>query len=284
MKLASIATALVAATGLASAQRTRHSSASSASSTSTWSAASSNVAAASPSSSASSTSSAAAASSSAAAASTSSNNTFPDSTAYLFLDYQNGILGSVGNDTAVNAMVSASQRLYSGVRSLKRNETGYYYPITAFSQVQFHPTYPELSPRNAAFKPFAQYGAVLTTSAQADFVSELTPQEGDLVFQKRRFDAAYNSELLTILRANEIDTVVLAGAYTSGVILATLRSLSDRDYTIYVVEDATVDPYSADWLLNEYFPRAATVLSTDQALAMMPEGPLDIPPNYNVGL
>jgi nicotinamidase-related amidase len=44
------------------------------------------------------------------------------------------------------------------------------------------------------------------------------------------------------LRTNGIDTLVLAGVHTSGVVLATVRQASDLDYRLVVVRDCCADP------------------------------------------
>ena len=43
-------------------------------------------------------------------------------------------------------------------------------------------------------------------------------------------------------RTNGIDTLVLAGVHTSGVVLATVRRASDLDYRLIVVRDCCADP------------------------------------------
>ena len=40
------------------------------------------------------------------------------------------------------------------------------------------------------------------------------------------------------LKANYIDTIVILGYATSGVILSTTRYAADSDYKIFIVEDA----------------------------------------------
>jgi len=44
-----------------------------------------------------------------------------------------------------------------------------------------------------------------------------------------------------ILRAKEIDTLVLFGIATSGVVLSTLLDASDADYRLIVVKDCCLD-------------------------------------------
>ncbi|ORX92347.1 Isochorismatase hydrolase [Basidiobolus meristosporus CBS 931.73] len=146
--------------------------------------------------------------------------------------------------------------------------------MIAYSQVQFTPGYPEFPPNkaNKAFYPYVSANELLTNSTQRDIISNVAPQEGDFVVQKRRFNAMFESTLPLLLRANLIDTVVLSGAYTSGVILATLRTCSDMDYQIYVIRENVIDPsYSlSQILLDEFFPQQASVISLETALKALP--------------
>jgi nicotinamidase-related amidase len=45
------------------------------------------------------------------------------------------------------------------------------------------------------------------------------------------------TDLETLLRANGIDTLVLAGVHSSGVVLSTVRRAGDLDYRLVVVRD-----------------------------------------------
>ena len=45
---------------------------------------------------------------------------------------------------------------------------------------------------------------------------------------------------------------------------------------IYIVEDACSDSVDTTWLLETYFPMQAYVISSREAIAMMPNGTVDI--------
>ena len=66
------------------------------------------------------------------------------------------------------------------------------------------------------------------------------------------------------LRDRGIDTLVLAGISTSGVVLSTLIEAADRDYRLYVLSDGTEDPDQQvrDVLLGRIFPRRVQVIDT----------------------
>lgn len=66
-----------------------------------------------------------------------------------------------------------------------------------------------------------------------------------------------------ILRAREIDMLVLFGIATSGVVLSTLLHASDADYRLVVLRDCCADQDAElhTCLLDKFFPRRANVLS-----------------------
>jgi nicotinamidase-related amidase len=188
---------------------------------------------------------------------------FPSSTAFLFLDFEVGVFAAVPSSTAKNTFITQSSNWLQAVRSSHRPQTQ-----TMFSLVQFRPGYPDISCRNKQFVAIAASGGPIIGSAGTNFYSGFQPHGNEIQFEKRRVSAAYNSELLTLLDSQCIDTVVLAGLFTSGVILSTTRQLADADYTIYIVQDAVIDPNSTvnAVLLDSVLPAQAYVLTISDAI------------------
>jgi hypothetical protein len=81
------------------------------------------------------------------------------------------------------------------------------------------------------------------------------------VVGKHRVNALYGTALDLILRANALDTLIILGYATSGVVLSTVRAAADLDYRLVVVEDccADQDPDLHDFLTQRLFPRQADV-------------------------
>jgi nicotinamidase-related amidase len=71
-----------------------------------------------------------------------------------------------------------------------------------------------------------------------------------------------------ILRANDIETLVLFGIATSGVVLSTLLQAADADYRLVVIKDccADLDPDLHNCLLDKLFPKQAHVLAATEFL------------------
>jgi hypothetical protein len=88
-------------------------------------------------------------------------------------------------------------------------------------QVGFRPGLPEVSCRNILF------GAIKSSAQHQKSFQEplgtipsvIAPNEGEIVITKHRISAFTGTDLAMVLRANDIDTLVLYGIATSGVVL-----------------------------------------------------------------
>ena len=127
--------------------------------------------------------------------------------------------------------------------------------------VGFRPGAPEISPRNKLFGRLA--GVTLpAAAAQANEIHpDVTPGPGDILVTKRRVSAFAGSDLDMVLRANDIDHLVLTGIATSGVVLSTLRQAADLDFTLTVLSDGCLDndPEVHRVLTEKVFPMQAEV-------------------------
>jgi nicotinamidase-related amidase len=138
-------------------------------------------------------------------------------------------------------------------------------------QVGFRPGLPEVSSRNALFaavKSSPQHQK-LFEGALGAIPAALGPKDGDIVVTKHRVSAFTGTDLAMILRARDIDTLVLLGIATSGVVLSTLTEAFDADFRLAVVGDCCGDrdPELHDCLVNKFFPTRATVLTAQEFVA-----------------
>ncbi|GMA62024.1 hypothetical protein GCM10025859_24640 [Alicyclobacillus fastidiosus] len=106
----------------------------------------------------------------------------------------------------------------------------------------------------------------MTVSDDATQIHEsVQPHNGEPVVTKYRVSAFAGSTLEVILRSKQIDTLILTGIATSGVVLSTLREAADKDFVIQVLSDACADPDAEVHrvLTEKVFPRQADVLTVD---------------------
>ena len=140
-------------------------------------------------------------------------------------------------------------------------------------RVGFRPNVPEASPRNRFLS-----GIKASPHHQQFFKGEsgaihpaLTPAATDLVVTKTRISAFAGTDLDLLLRANDIETLVMFGIATSGVVLSTLQVALDADYDLVVIKDccADVDTELHQTLLDKHFPRLANVMTASKFQKML---------------
>jgi nicotinamidase-related amidase len=174
------------------------------------------------------------------------------STALLVMDVQQDIVSRFASDGGYLA------RLGTAIAAAR--EDGH---RVIYVAVGFRPGYPEVSPRNKSFGAIAGTGRFSEGDPGAAIHPAVAPAAGDVVVTKRRVSAFAGSDLDVVLRSAGIDTLVLTGIATSGVVLSTLRQAADLDYRLTVLADGCLDadPQVHDVLLGKVFPRQADVLT-----------------------
>ena len=136
--------------------------------------------------------------------------------------------------------------------------------------VAFRPTAPEVSPHNKGFaaRIAENRGAGPFSEDQVTIAPEVAPLPDDAIVKKRRISAFAGSDLEILLRSQGIQSLVLTGFSTSGVVLSTLREAADRDYEITVLSDCCgdSDPEVHNLLMSKLFPRQAGVMTAAQRI------------------
>jgi nicotinamidase-related amidase len=136
-----------------------------------------------------------------------------------------------------------------------------------FVRIAFREGYPEVSPRNKSFSAISEagWGPMTPTDTATQIHESVKPLPGEPIVTKLRVSAFAGSDLEIILRSRQIDTLILGGISTSGVVLSTLREAADRDFALTVLSDACIDPDPEIHLvlMEKVFPRQADVLSVD---------------------
>jgi nicotinamidase-related amidase len=82
--------------------------------------------------------------------------------------------------------------------------------------------------------------------------------------RKTRVGAFARTDLDGWLLGLNLDTLILAGISTSGVVLTTVCEAADLDYRVVVLADACADrdPTIQDVLITRIFPQRAQVITT----------------------
>jgi nicotinamidase-related amidase len=132
----------------------------------------------------------------------------------------------------------------------------------------FRPGYVEISEHNKTFRERKHSGQPAIADPMQLIHPAVLPVAGEVVVGKHRVNALYGTGLDLILRANNIETLIILGYATSGVVLSTVRYAADLDYRLVVVEDccADQDPEVHNFLTRRIFPRQAEVVTADEVI------------------
>ncbi len=182
--------------------------------------------------------------------------------ALLVMDVQNGIVERVTEEA--ESLLAALGRATSAARAAG-------VPVI-YVRVAFRPGAPEISRRNKSFSALAGGGGMSDADPSTQIHPAVAPGPDDVVVTKKRVSAFTGSDLEVVLRGLEVDSLVLTGIATSGVVLSTVRQAADLDYELTVLRDACADaaPEVHRVLLDQVFPRQASVITTDEWVGQLP--------------
>ncbi len=77
-----------------------------------------------------------------------------------------------------------------------------------------------------------------TESPTYRILEELTPADGETVFQKRSFGAFNSTNFENLLREMGIDTLLVTGCVTNYCVETTVRDAADRGFAVAVIDEA----------------------------------------------
>ena len=182
----------------------------------------------------------------------------PATSALLVMDFQTAIVDSIAADK--EALLARTGSVIEAARKVRMK--------VIYVVVGFRSGYPEASARNQSFAAIRGTGRFLEGSAGTEVHPTLAPKHDDAVVTKHRVSAFAGTDLDMILRANGMETLVLAGIATSGVVLSTVRHAADADYRMIVIEDSCADrDVEVHRVLTEkVFVRQATVAKAAEVI------------------
>ncbi|UXN06112.1 cysteine hydrolase family protein [Bartonella sp. HY761] len=182
----------------------------------------------------------------------------PKKTALILMDFQKFILENfISLEQATHVTQNAAKLLQwarqAGVLVIHVN-------------VSFRQGYPEINSRNVMFGDIKANKRVIPGGDEMKIYAPLAPQSDEPIVGKHRISAFSGSDFDMILRANNIEELVLAGVATSHVVLSTFNQAFDLDYGLTVIEDACTDGdlEMHDILIKKHFPRHAMVMSAQE--------------------
>jgi nicotinamidase-related amidase len=181
--------------------------------------------------------------------------------ALLLLDFQYGVLDTIRNSADV--LSRAEVALWWA----RQQRVQVAHVRVAFTEGDFA----GVPAHSKALRQVVESRRFAAGSPEAAIHSRVAPRGRELVVRKTRFGAFSTTELHCLLQELGIDTLILAGISTSGVVLSTVRDALDRDYEIYVLADAIADhdPQLHDVLVERLLPQSVNVIDTRDLLSLV---------------
>jgi nicotinamidase-related amidase len=175
------------------------------------------------------------------------------------MDYENDIVAMMPESVQMSLLEKASAILKASRQA--------HMPVI-YVVVRFRDGYPEINAQNKLFSGLKDSGRLREGTLGAEIHAKVAPQPGDIIVTKRRVGAFSTTDLEAILRAKNVNTIVLLGISTSGVVLSTVRWAADMDYKIAVISDGCADGDAEVHrvLMDKVFPRQAAVVNTQEFL------------------
>jgi nicotinamidase-related amidase len=117
-----------------------------------------------------------------------------------------------------------------------------------YVRVGFSADYREAPAASPIFSGARKNGIFQLGTWGTEVHAALAPEAGDFDVVKHRVSPFYGTALEPILRAQDIEQIVMCGVSTNGVVHSGAREAHDRDYAVVVLEDCcagvTADEHS----------------------------------------
>ncbi|WP_261546171.1 isochorismatase family cysteine hydrolase [Burkholderia multivorans] len=183
----------------------------------------------------------------------------PGRTALLVMHYQTDILGLF--PSVAPMLLANTRRLCDAARA-----TGV---AVYFANLRFSPGYPEVSPLNKNGQGIKQLGLFIDDCTSP----ELGRRDSEPLIVAHRASVFFGTDLQARLAAQRIDSLIMVGIASTGVMLSSVAYASDADFRLYTVKDCC---YDTDEIVHEHlfataFESRTTVLSLERALQLLAE-------------
>ncbi len=161
----------------------------------------------------------------------------PERTALLTIDLQNDFLHPEGAYGRAGQSAAAIAALPDRIAPLKDAlvAAGGTYISAQFTLVPGRDGAPLIAPHLKKLRPFLDKGDFAPGAFGHDLVAELSP--ADFTVEKVAYSAFYQTRLEYILRAMDIDTLIVGGIVTNGGVASTVRDAHLRNIHTILLSD-----------------------------------------------
>ncbi len=161
--------------------------------------------------------------------------------ALLVIDMQNAFCSTDGSMQRLGLPAERLRVAIPHVRNLVITARAHGAPVI-FTRYVYRPDYRDGGLLVSEILPqIRATGALREGSWDVEIIDELRPTADDIVIDKNRYSAFWNTRLDDRLRAFSADTLIIAGVTTSMCLDSTARDAHMRDYRVWVVREATAE-------------------------------------------
>ncbi|MGS0893833.1 isochorismatase family cysteine hydrolase [Burkholderia stagnalis] len=181
----------------------------------------------------------------------------PSQTALVVMHYQTDILGLF--PSVAPALLANTRKLCDAARVKGVS--------VCFANLRFSPGYPEVSPLNRNGQGIKRLGLFIDDRTSP----ELGRQDHEPVIGAHRASVFFGTGLQARFAAQGVDTLIMVGIASTGVVLSSVAYASDADFRLYTVKDCCYDPDPVvhDHLFSTAFDSRSVVLSLAEALRLL---------------
>ena len=193
--------------------------------------------------------------------------------ALIIVDMQNGFLKPGGFMAAAGlnidqciAAVEPNRRVIAACRDAK-------IPVI-FTRYTLRPDYKDAGLLGEIHPGLKESGAMIVGTRDWEIADEHPAMQGDVIVDKQRYSAFYNTNLEVVLRALDVTLLVITGVTTNICVESTVRDAFFRDFKITVLEDCVgaVDEMMQQGPLHSFRYGFGDVMKSDEFIAVIKRG------------
>jgi nicotinamidase-related amidase len=193
--------------------------------------------------------------------------------ALIVVDMQNGFLKPDGfmakaglNIDQCIASIKPNQRVIAACRDAR-------IPVI-FTRYTLRPDYKDAGLLGDVYPSLKESGAMVVGTRDWEISDELKPAPEDIILDKQRYSAFYNTNLEVLLRGLGVTLLVVTGVTTNICVESTIRDAFFRDFKVTVIEDCVgaVDEMMQQGPLHSVRYGFGDVMMSDEFIAAIKRG------------
>ena len=158
--------------------------------------------------------------------------------ALIIIDMQNAFISKEGSLSKMGLDTSRVSRVIEPIVQLRKEFQKHQKPVI-YLQHTHRKDGLDAGLIDKVFPPILKLGHCIEGTWDCEIIPELKPSDTDIVVTKYRFSGFFETQLETILKALNIETLVVCGIAANVCVESTVRDAFYRDYNVFVPMETT---------------------------------------------